>query len=79
MLRKSRSRQNKKKKSFLLKKYVQNKFSENQRQNSSLNSEKDYFWPISPIFQTKSFSKKSDSVMHNLIRVSTTMPKFRET
>ena len=38
-----------------------------------------YFYLISPIFGPKKvFSKNSSSVRHNLIRVSSTMPKFRE-
>ena len=38
-----------------------------------------YFWPISSFFGAKKvFPKKSSSVMHNLIMVSSTMPKFRE-
>ena len=37
-----------------------------------------YFWSISPIFGgRKCFPRKSD--MHNLIRFSSTMSKFRET
>ena len=41
---------------------------------------KSFFLPISPTFLgKKSFSKKSGSVMHNLIKVSSTMSKFRET
>ena len=40
---------------------------------------KPYFWPIYPIFGAKQvFFKTSASVMHNIIRASSIMPKFRK-
>ena len=37
------------------------------------------FWPIFPIFVAKKFfSRKSSSVMHNFIWVSSAIPKFRK-
>ena len=39
---------------------------------------KPYFWSISPIFLGKKVFPKNRAVMHNFIRVSGTMPKFRE-
>ena len=37
-----------------------------------------YFWSTSQIFGTKNVFPKNPAVMHNFIRVSGTMPKFRE-
>ena len=37
-----------------------------------------HFWPISPIFGAKKVFAQIQIVMHNLIRASGTMPKFRE-
>ena len=44
--------------------------------NICLNSKQPYFWPIFHFFF---FSKKFGSVMHNMKKISSTMPKFRET
>ena len=39
-----------------------------------------YFWPISPIFRSKKkFPNNSGFVTHHLLKVSSTMSKFRET
>ena len=50
------------------------------RTNSVKSIEKrPYFWPISPNFGgKKSFSKISSSIMHNFIRVSSSMSKFKK-
>ena len=37
-----------------------------------------HFWSIFPILGAKTHSRKSGSVMHNLIWISSTMPKFRQ-
>ena len=36
-----------------------------------------HFWPISPIFGAKKVFAQIRNNMHNLIRASGTMPKFR--
>ena len=48
--------------------------------NFFLKFKKTYFWPISPIlgWGQKKFLPKNWAVMHNFIRVYSTMPKFRE-
>ena len=38
-----------------------------------------HFWPFSQIFGGESFPKKSGSATRNLIRISSTILKFRET
>ena len=44
-----------------------------------LQIQKLYFWPISPIFGgKKSLSKKCSYFTHNLLRVTSTMAKFRK-
>ena len=37
-----------------------------------------YFWHISPMFGAKKVFPKNQAVIQNFIRVSGTMPKFRE-
>ena len=37
-----------------------------------------YFWPTSPIFGAKIVFPQNQVVMHNFLKVSGTMPKFRE-
>ena len=39
---------------------------------------KPYFWPTSPIFGAKKVFPPNRVVMHNFLKVSGTIPKFRE-